>query len=456
MITHPNEEFDDGPKIIEQYTLQLPSVRDTMEPTEPQETKEERIARKGKYAMAVLNSPTGSSNHTREKELQHSSKEHGKTLYGSYDIVEGDDSFSSLELLQIMIKHVEQNKIGAFYKTVEGKFIVVLLNSELKGTFPPEFSFQEKIRNSKVNFRLQHETRKREFRQGIEDDTVFVMMFLPTLISDADVKKAFSEFGQVHRVFPGRYKNTPFSSIRNGKRHIRMTPSGTKHDLPHQIQFREGDRLYHVLWAQKVIFCKRCSTHHELRYKCEGDHHKEIYTENGITYDSRPVYMNKPVAEPVSSGHAGTIQRAPKMGCSSNGPNEPRTHTDATNNKDQPISEIERLPRDEVYKELGQRTWDELPNEDTPTSGESVTVSGGKTDCSGSSKPAEVTPAVSTNNDETEGHTGGLGNASTVDLPTQEATQVSSPNPDPDKALETTVETVDTKTQFRKEDVGPS
>ena len=125
-----------------------------MEPTEPQETKEERIARKGKYAMAVLNSPTGSSNHTREKELQHSSKEHGKTLYGSYDIVEGDDSFSSLELLQIMIKHVEQNKIEAFYKTVEGKFIVVLLNSELKGTFPPEFSFQEKIRNSKVNFRL--------------------------------------------------------------------------------------------------------------------------------------------------------------------------------------------------------------------------------------------------------------------------------------------------------------
>ena len=67
-----------------------------------------------------------------------------------------------------------------------------------------------------------------------------------------------------------------------------------------------------------------------------------------------------------------------------------------------------------------------------------------------------MTPAVSTNNDETEGHTGGLGNASTVDLPTQEATQVSCPNPDLDKALETTVETVDTKTQFRKEDVGPS
>ena len=43
---------------------------------ETQESKEERIARKGKYALAVLNSPTGSSNHTREKEYQHSSKEH--------------------------------------------------------------------------------------------------------------------------------------------------------------------------------------------------------------------------------------------------------------------------------------------------------------------------------------------------------------------------------------------
>ena len=46
---------------------------------------------------------------------------------------------------------------------------------------------------------------------------------------------------------------------------------------------------------------------------------------------NQPSYMNQPVAEPVSSGHAGTIQRAPKMGCSSNGPDEPRTHTDATN-----------------------------------------------------------------------------------------------------------------------------
>ena len=163
-MTHPNEEVDNGPNIIQQYTLKLPSIRYTMKPAEEtQESKEERIVRKGKYALAVLNSPTGSSNHKREKEYQHSSKEHGKTLYGSCDIVEGDDSFSSLDLLQIMIKHVEQNKIEAFYKTVDSRFIVVLYNFELKGTFPPEFNFQEKIHSSTVNFRLRHETQKRKF-----------------------------------------------------------------------------------------------------------------------------------------------------------------------------------------------------------------------------------------------------------------------------------------------------
>ena len=264
-MTHPNEEVDNGPNIIQQYTLKLPSIRDTMKPAEEtQESKEERIVRKGKYALAVLNSPTGSSNHKREKEYQHSSKEHGKTLYGSCDIVEGDDSFSSLDLLQIMIKHVEQNKIEAFYKTVDSRFIVVLYNSELKGTFPPEFNFQEKIHSSTVNFRLRHETQKRKFRHHIKDDTVFVTMFLPTLISDAAVKKAFSEFGQVHKVFAGTYKDTPFQSIRNGKKHIRMMPNDTKQDLPNQIQFREGERFYHVMWAEKVIFCKRCSSYHEL------------------------------------------------------------------------------------------------------------------------------------------------------------------------------------------------
>ena len=82
----------------------------------------------------------------------------------------------------------------------------------------------------------------------------------------------------------------------------------------------------------------------------------------------------------------------------------------------------------EMQKKLGQMAWEETPNKDTSTPEKSVTVSGGKTDCPGSSRPAEVTPAVSTNNAETsERHTGGLDHASTVDPPTQEFTLAQTP-----------------------------
>ena len=200
-----------------------------MEKTEgKQESKEERIERKGKYAHAVLNSPLGSRNHTREKELQHVSKEREKTLYRSYEISEGNgDFFSNLDLLQVMIRHIKQKDIGAFHKTAEGKFIVVLLDSDLKGTYPSELNFQEKIRNSTVNFRLLHEVpdTRNSRRQNRNDKTVFVTMFLPTLISNTAVKRAFSEFGVVHTVFAGTYKEAPFKSICNGKRHIHLTPN---------------------------------------------------------------------------------------------------------------------------------------------------------------------------------------------------------------------------------------
>ena len=183
---------------------------------EKQESKEERIERKGKYAHAVLNSPLGSRNHTLEKELQYFSKEREKTLYGSYKISEGNgDSFSNLDLLQVMIRHIKQKDIEAFYKTAEGKFIVVLLDSDLKGTYPSELNFQEKNRNSTVNFRLLHEIldpRNSRHQNRNNNNTVLVTMFLPPLISNTAVKRAFSEFGVVHTVFAGTYKEVPIKS----------------------------------------------------------------------------------------------------------------------------------------------------------------------------------------------------------------------------------------------------
>ena len=155
--THPDEEVTE-PNIIESYTLILPSIKDALgEPETEQGNKVGRITRKGKYAHAVLNQRLGSGNHTKEKERQHSTKERQKTLFGSYEISEGNaDSFSNLDLLQVTAKHIKQKDIEAFYKTAEGKFIILLLDSDLKETYAHELNFQEKIRNNTVNFRILH------------------------------------------------------------------------------------------------------------------------------------------------------------------------------------------------------------------------------------------------------------------------------------------------------------
>ena len=56
-------------------------------------------------------------------------------------------------------------------------------------------------------------------------------MFFLTTVSDTAVKKAFSEFGEVHDVFDSKFKK-PYNDISNGKHHIRITPYKTKHDFP--------------------------------------------------------------------------------------------------------------------------------------------------------------------------------------------------------------------------------
>ena len=52
-------------------------------------------------------------------------------------------------------------------------------------------------------------------------------------------QKTFLEFGEVHDVFDGKSKK-PYNDISNGKRHIRITPYKTKHDLLHEIFFDDS------------------------------------------------------------------------------------------------------------------------------------------------------------------------------------------------------------------------
>ena len=69
------------------------------------------------------------------------------------------------------------------------------------------------------------------------------------------------EFGTVHTVFAGRFKDD-LQGICNGKRHIRLTPDGSKHDLPYEVQFPGDERFVNVLWTEKIISCKKCYSNH--------------------------------------------------------------------------------------------------------------------------------------------------------------------------------------------------
>ena len=375
-----------------------------MDKTETEQgNKDERIARKEKYAHAVLKSRLSSGNHTKEKERQHSTKERQKTLYGSYEIREGNaDSFSNLDLLQVTAKHIKQKDIEAYYKTAEGKFIIVLLDSDLKETYAHELNFEEKICNNTVNFRILHNIPGPRISGGQnknDPNTVFVTMFLPTQISNTAVKRVFNEFGEVHTVFAGTYKDAQFRSICNGKRHIRLTPARSKQELPHKIQFEEKGRFFHVMWAEKIIFCKHCGSHHMLKIRCSGERQNPVYKENVITYDTRPVYPDRDVVtESMGLGYPEVIQIASQVGSSLSNPDVANTHANVTSAIDPTVSQPGRSPQDAWHRNLGQAPWHKIQDRIPPASEDTLTASWGETDCPGRSRLTDVTSIVSANN----------------------------------------------------------
>ena len=91
-------------------------------------------------------------------------------------------------------------------------------------------------------------------------------ILLPEFISDKAVRLAFSNFGDVVSVFKGRHKFNP--DIRNGKRHVKIFPTGEDPAiLPRKISFH-GRSERDVLFVEKVMFCYRCKTRHMLGENC--------------------------------------------------------------------------------------------------------------------------------------------------------------------------------------------
>ena len=280
-------------------------------------------------------------------------------------------------------------------------------------------------------------------------DTVFVTMFQPTLISDAAVKRAFTEFGDVHSVFAGTYKDAHFRSICNGKRHVRLTPHGSKQDLPHKIQFHEKGRFFHVMWAEKVIFCKRCAFHHMLKDECSDKQKEAVYTENGVTYDTRPI------TERMSDGHREAIQSAPQVETALGSPDVATTHKEVPNDTEWKISQPDELAQEVRHENLVQSECHGIPGEIAPIPKDTDSTSWGETHCPGKPGPADVVSAVSANTAETpSGHRGDLCKTSAVGPPSETVFN--------SQILTTTVEVlaatatvVEAKTQCRKEDLEP-
>ena len=130
------------------------------------------------------------------------------------------------------IKNVNKEHIGAFYKTANGKFVIVLKEVGLKDLYSYEINFKGKVGYTEHIYRILPLPPPRGNGRGRTNfsNAVFVTMFLLTTVSDTAVKKANLEFGEVH-VFSGKFKK-PCNGISNGKRHIRITSSKTKDDLP--------------------------------------------------------------------------------------------------------------------------------------------------------------------------------------------------------------------------------
>ena len=213
-------------------------------------------------------------------------------------------NIASEELLKATIKHVNEEHIEAFYKTANDRFVIVLNSIDLKGFYSHEINFREQVQNMTLTFHIlpRYQSKKFQDRQDTrgtrqDSNTIFVTMYLPSTILNTAVEKAFMAFGNVHTVFAGRFKDD-LKGIRNGKRHIRLTPHKSKHDLPHVIQFPEDDRFFKVMWAEKIIFCKNCLSHHMLKDDCKSIQRNPVYQEDGVTFDTRPCYPDKGTDDP--------------------------------------------------------------------------------------------------------------------------------------------------------------
>ena len=159
-----------------------------------------------------------------------------------------EDIFRILELREV-------TDVEALYKTSKGTFILI---------FGSEDS-ASKCRSAELSATSGERRVTLLFRERRRAPT-FVTIFCPEYISCRAVELAFANFGEVQRVFYGTH--TFNRNLRNGKRHVRIFPTGgDPRVLPRRITFLDGISR-DVLYKEKIVDCYRCDTRHALGEGC--------------------------------------------------------------------------------------------------------------------------------------------------------------------------------------------
>ena len=113
----------------------------------------------------------------------------------------------------------------------------------------------------------------------------------------------------------------------------------------------------------------------EQKKRAEEQREKAVYTENGITNDTRPI------SEGMSNVHPGAIQSATQV-------EGTLSCTDvATTLKEIPNDIEQQISQPELAQDIRLENH-EIPNSDTPITGETGKISRGETDCTGSPRHA--------------------------------------------------------------------
>ena len=178
-----------------------------------------------------------------------------RTLHGRIICEGAEPSSIREEEIYRILESNEVTDVEALYKTSKGTFILI---------FGSEDS-ASKCRSAELSA-TSGERRVTLLFQERRRAPTFVTIFCPEYISCRAVELAFANFGEVQRVFYGTH--TFNRNLRNGKRHVRIFPTGgDPRVLPRRITFLDGISR-DVLYKEKIVDCYRCDTRHALGEGC--------------------------------------------------------------------------------------------------------------------------------------------------------------------------------------------